>query len=70
MLKKFRDGFFFCLSKGLYLIGHWISIPMYKFDLGFLYPSYVFFMHYSGEIQEYSGLDGPWNTPERTDNND
>ena len=47
------------MSYILYYIGHLISIPMNRFDLGWLYRYYNWCMLRSVEYQEKSGK-GPW----------
>lgn len=47
----------------LYYIGHLISLPMLKFDIGFLYTIYNNCMTTSEDIQKWSGLKSPWVKP-------
>lgn len=67
MIKKLKDSFFYFWSMFFYYIGHYISIPMFYYDLGFLYPVYVFFMDKSHKIQEYAELNKPWIKPDENE---
>lgn len=47
------------LSYLLSYLGDWLSVPMYKWDLGLLYPPYSWLMARSSILQGESEF-GPW----------
>ena len=38
-------------------VGHWVSIPMYKYDLSSLYFTYNSLMGWSHDLSEWAQLD-------------
>ena len=47
-------------SEVLFVLGHWVSLPMCRFDWSWLYPVYHRLMIWSCDIQDWAGNDQPW----------
>jgi len=48
------------LSETLYWMGDAVSHPMHWFDSAWLYSVYSWLMLRSSDVQDWAGLDGPW----------
>ena len=54
----------YIVSWTLFWLGHLIGQPMYHFDyFAWLYPAYNNLMHWSICVQDWAGLDEPWEKP-------
>lgn len=50
------------VSMALYTLGDWVSKPMERFDLGWLYPTYNWLMCKSLDVNDWAGLQ-IWRSP-------
>ena len=48
------------VSEVLFALGHWVSLPMCRFDWAWLYPVYNKLMIWSSDVQDWAGNDLPW----------
>lgn len=46
---------YYCMM--YYYLGHWVSIPMFKYDWAFLYPLYHYLISKSVDISDKYNLD-------------
>lgn len=54
----------YIISYTLFWLGHLISQPMYRFDcFAWLYPAYNTLMGWSIVVQDWAGLEEPWEKP-------
>ena len=48
------------VSELLWYLGDWIHYPMRWFDWPWIYPVYNRLMTWSSDVQDWAGVDGPW----------
>jgi hypothetical protein len=48
------------LAWGFYYLGHFLSIPMDRLKMNFLFRPYTHLMRYSYKIQMWGGAEEPW----------